>query len=338
MRPATKALLLSVVAVVAAGVAWLAVTSSGALELDRQELARRYALPTSKFVTVDKTPIHYVDEGQGPVVVLMPPSFMNLRAWDGAAADLSRDFRVIRLDFPLVGLSGPDPGGDYSTEHFLQLLHGLMQTLEVPRFSLVGTSSGGTIAFQYAARWPEQVERLVLINNAGLPRSAATDPNRARGSALSRWLLAKYKPRSYWKESLDSQMGSGKPAPESVVTMVYDLNRRSGIGGDGLLMMKQFRSLDPQAVLSKVRAPTLILWGKRNITLSHLEADVFEHWLTGAPSMVHKYDELGHYPYIEAPELVAGDIRAFLRGERDGELAQTTRVPYVKPEPAVKQE
>lgn len=338
MRPAKKALLLGCLALMTAALVWIAVISSGALELDRQELTRRHALPTSKFVSIDGTPIHYVDEGQGPVVLLMPPSFMNLRAWDGAAADLSRDFRVIRLDFPVVGLSGPDPKADYSTEHFLQLTRGLMEALSIPRFSMVGTSSGGTIAFQYAARWPEQVERLVLINNAGLPRTAATDPNRARGSAIERWLLAKYKPRSYWKDSLDSQMGTGKPAPEQFVTLVYDLNRRSGLGADGKIMIKQFRSEDPQAVLSKVRAPTLILWGKRNITLSHLEADVFEHWLTGAPSMVRKYDELGHYPYVEAPELVAGDIRSFLRGERDGELAQSTRVPYAKPEPAVGQQ
>ncbi|HNR23698.1 MAG TPA: alpha/beta hydrolase [Steroidobacteraceae bacterium] len=316
---------------VALACVWLGLVGcDGFREVPRAELEARYAVPTSKFTEVDGTRIHYTDAGAGPVVVLLPPSFMNLRVWDATAEILAREFRVIRIDFPVIGLSGPDPSQDFTMDRFADLLHGLTTTLGVEKFSLVGTSSGGIVAFQYAGRWPERVERLVLINCAGLPRTAATNPNRPRGGALSRWWRSHYSSRKARQDSMNSQMGTGRPAPAELVTIVHDLNRREGIKEDSAVMLKQFRTGDPQAALAEVRAPTMIIWGKKNITLSHLEANVFELWLSGAPSMVLKYDELGHYPYVEDPQRVAADLSAFFKGERDDELARTIRQPVAE--------
>lgn len=323
MRISMKAGCLAGLACVCLGLAGC----SGFQEVSRAELQARYAVPTSKFTEVNGTRIHYTDAGNGPVIVLLPPSFMNLRVWDATAEFLTREFRVIRIDFPVVGLSGPDASQDYTMGHFADILHALTTSLGVDKFSLVGTSSGGIVAFQYAGRWPGRVERLVLINSAGLPRTSATNPNRARGSAFSRWWRSHYSSRGTWEANLNSQMGTGKPAPEELVTLVYDLNRREGLKEDSVVMLKQFRTGDPQTVLADVRAPTLVIWGKKNITLSHLEANVFELWLSGAPSMVVKYDDLGHYPYVEDPQRVATDLGAFIKGERDGELARTIRQP-----------
>jgi len=303
---------------------WPAFAASGATpEISRAELESRYVLPSSKFVEIDGIRIHYTDAGSGPALVLLPPSYMNLRVWDATTAILARDFRVIRVDFPVVGLSGPDPDRNYTMEHFGDVLHGLTTTLGLAKFGLVGTSLGGIIAFQYAARWPERVERLVLINSAGLPRTVPLNSQRNDSSAYTH----QYPSRDEWQETLDAQMGAGKPAPAELVTLVYDLNRREGLAADSEAMLKQFRTGDPQSVLADIRAPTLVIWGKRNKTLSHLEANIFELWLSGAPSMVVKYDELGHYPYVEDPQRVAADLGAFFKRERDGELARTIRQP-----------
>ena len=42
----------------------------------------------------------------------------------------------------------------------------------------------------------------------------------------------------------------------------------------------------------------------------HLEGDVFQHWMTSAPTFLKKYEGLGHYPYVEAPERVIPDVVA----------------------------
>jgi pimeloyl-ACP methyl ester carboxylesterase len=83
-------------------------------------------------------------------------------------------------------------------------------------------------------------------------------------------------------------------------------------------------------VLAKVTAPTLILRRLGNITVSHQEADVFEHWLLSAPSFIKKYPKAGHYPYVEIEPEVSHDIRAFLAGQLDGQLRRTARLPLAE--------
>lgn len=310
----------------------VAATLSAALvfgwgSISRIELEARYALPSSHFERIDGTRVHYTDEGHGSVVLILHASFMNLRSWDAVTAKLVPDYRVIRVDLLPNSLSGPDAKGDYSIERNVALIRGLLEKLNIHDVRIVGTSSGGIYAYRYAAAWPDEVKRLVLINAAGMPRTAATNPNRPRGGPIGAWLLSHYKSRGYWRENARQQFTTGGDPPEWFIGLLYDLNRRAGLREEGVAQLKQFRIGDPQAILSKITAPTMILWGMGNITVSHLEADVFEHWLTAAPSFVKKYPRAGHYPYIEIEPDVSRDLRDFLAGSLDGQLRVSRREP-----------
>ena len=305
--------------VLAAGLGALAL-ERGWFELPLDELAARYQLPDSRFVEIDGVRVHYVDRGSGPAVVLLHASYLNLRSWDALSDELDDRFRVIRLDLSGAGLTGPDPTLGYGIERNLELVQGLLAHLELTNVSLVGTSSGGIVAFRYAALHPDQVSRLVLINSAGMPRTAATNPLRPRSTGLTAWVEARLRSRRFWEESLrDNFVPPHEPTAE-LVTMTYDMNRRAGVREISALYMKNFRTGDPQQMLGGVRAPTLVLWGLDNRTLMHLEADVFAHWLTGAPTLVRKYPGLGHYPYLEDPGLVAREIGDFLSHALDADL------------------
>lgn len=295
-------------------------------EISREALEARYADADSRFVDIDGVRLHYKDQGTGPIVVLVHASFLNLDAWSPVAAELAKTHRVIRFDMLTNGLTGDDPAQRYSIERNLEMLSGLLAHLGVTRHSIVGTSSGGIVAFRHAAAHPDRVDRLILINSAGMPRTAATNPNRPRGSALRRWIEARYKSRGYWQENLSAQFTGGTTPDPAFVTRTYDMNRRAGLAEAGAIYLRNFRTGDPQAELAKVRAPTLIAWGIGNLTVSHLEADVMVHWLTGAPSMLIKYPKLGHYAYLEEPARIATDMRDFLLGRRDADLRVTQRV------------
>jgi pimeloyl-ACP methyl ester carboxylesterase len=307
-------------------VAGAAITlTSGVLNLSLAELEARYKLPDSRFLELDGVRVHYVDQGQGPVLVLLHASFMSLHSWDDLANRLKDRYRVIRMDQLTNGLTGADPANDYSLQHNERLLEALLKHLGVTEFYLLGTSSGGTSAFRYAAAHPDQVRRLILVNSAGMPRTSVTDPNRARGNLLERWVRSHYKSLGYWRDNLRAQFGGGTPPPESLVQRVYDMNRRDTLRSEGAAMMAQFKTGDPEAVLAQVRVPTLVMWGKGNITVAHLEGDVFQHWLHNAPTLLRKYDEVGHYFYLEMPEQFAADVAAFLGGDWDSELLRISR-------------
>jgi len=284
------------------------------------EIESEYSTPESRFIDLGGVRTHYTKEGAGPVVVLLHASFMNLRAWDEVATTLADTHRVVRLDFLTSGLTGPEPNDQYSFDRNLELVEGLMQALDIEEFALVGTSSGGIVAFNYAARYPDKVSRLILINSAGLPRNASTDPNRARGNPLINWFKRRYPTHNTVRDTLDINFIEPHEPPDWLVNMTYDMQRREGLQREAALLFANFKTGEPQQVLSQVRAPTLVAWGLENQTVFHLQADVFAQWLTNAPHLVKKYPGLGHYPYIEEPARIAEDIADFVAGTMDSEL------------------
>jgi pimeloyl-ACP methyl ester carboxylesterase len=310
-------LLAAVAGITAAGL------ERGWFELPLPALVERYRLPESQFIDIDGVRVHYVDQGSGEPVVLLHASYLSLHSWDELADLLDDRYRVIRLDLSGAGLTGPDPSGRYGIERNIELVRGLVAALGLQKVAVVGTSSGGITAFRMAARFPEQVSRLVLINSAGLPRTAATNPLRPRSSRPVAWVQARLRSRRFWAQSLtDNFVPPHQPSAE-LVQRTYDMNRRAGGREITRLFLANFSTGDPQAELAQVRAPTLILWGEDNRTLMHLEAEVFAYWLSSAPTLIRKYPGLGHYPYLEDPPAVAGDMADFLAGKLDPAPSQS---------------
>ena len=296
--------------------------------LTLKELRAKYELPASRYIDVDGVDLHYVDEGSGPAVVFLHASYNGLQSWEGVTSRLKERYRTVRFDFPNYGLSGSEtkptpPELFHLIERNYEILERFVDALGLDRFALVGTSSGGSVAFRYAARHPERVERLILINSAGMPRTPNTDPLRQR-LKFAKWETMPVKPREFWELASTENFIPPHTAPDWWLDQVYDFNRRAG----ALDEQKKYRfnTGDPKTLLSQIKAPTLIMWGKDNPVVMHLEADVMEHWMTGAPTTIRKYKGLGHYPYVEDIDAVYPDIAAFLDGELDAELRRTARV------------
>jgi pimeloyl-ACP methyl ester carboxylesterase len=316
--------LLVVILLGAAGTWFAARRASSPVSL--AALEARYATPDSRFIDIDGIRVHYMDEGEGPAVVLLHASFMNLRTWDSLAASLRDRYRVIRPDFLISGLTGPDPRGEYTVERNIAIVDGLTRALGIEQFAIVATSSGGTVGFRLAAAQPDRVTRLVLINSAGMPRTAATNPNRPKGTAIDRWIEANFPTRERVRATLALNFVPPHEPPDWLVDMNHDMWRREGRAEEGALQIARFETGDPEAVLGRITAPTLILWGLENRTVMHLEADVFEHWLANAPTLKKKYPGVGHYLYLEEPAMVEQDIGAFLDGRLDDRLRRTQRL------------
>lgn len=295
------------------------------------DLRAKYADEDTRYLTIDGVEVHYRDEGEGPVVVMSHASFFNLYAWDNLAEALKKNYRVIRFDFPNAGLSGPEtkepPGGKFNLiGRNVEVMTGLVDALNLEKFDLIATSSGGSVGFRYASQFPDRVKRLVLINSAGMPRTAQTDPNRGRADT-AKWDSMAVKPLDFWEYTVNRNFPSDADAPDWFVELAFDVNRRTETTP---FSKYYFETGDPQTILSKIKAPTLLLWGMKNPTVVHLEADVIQHWMTSAPTVMKKYEELGHYPYVEDPDLVSADVLAFLAGELDDDLRVTQRVKLMR--------
>jgi pimeloyl-ACP methyl ester carboxylesterase len=316
------------------------VLTSGMLEISMEDLEAKYTLPESRWMDVDGIRVHYTDQSppgvqNPPVVVLSHASFMSLHSWESLTqALLKNGYRVIRMDYMNLGLTGSDTKGINNQERNILILQQVPEKLGVTRYHLIGTSSGGQTAFIHAGRNPERVERFVLINSGGMPRTPQSNPNRPRGSFIHQFIVANYRSYDQWKQDLENNMPSLRPVPPALIERVHDMNRRKGLRPLAAEYLRNFKTGDTAAFLAQVKAPTMIMQGMANPTLVHTEAEVQSYWMTGAPSLIKKYPKLGHYPYMESPTEVEADILAFLGGTLDDQLRQTVRAPVVAQAPA----
>ena len=133
--------------------------------------AQTLADEDSKFIEVNGLNVHYKIYGQGePAFILLHGFGASLFSWREAAEPLSQFGTVIAYDRPAFGLTerpleweGESP---YSQNSQVELVIGLMDALGVKRAILVGNSAGGTIAMLTALKYPERIERLILVDPA----------------------------------------------------------------------------------------------------------------------------------------------------------------------------
>lgn len=118
--------------------------------------------------------IHYLTAGQGPAVILLHGYTQTSRMWKPIIPLLARKFTVIAPDLPGIGDSGiPKDGLDMKTSAIR--IHALAKSLGVEKARVVGHDIGLMVAYAYAAMYPNEVEKLVLMD-AFLPGVAGWEP------------------------------------------------------------------------------------------------------------------------------------------------------------------
>ena len=274
-------------------------------------LEAKYTTPASKFLNVDGVRIHYRDEGSGPPLVLIHANFGSLLSWDGWVDALKDTHRVLRFDMTGHGLTGPDPSGDYSLERTVRLTGRFVDALGLTRFSIGGTSLGGTVAMHYAAAHPERVEHLILLS----PGALEGHRMQRAGRSVPRFanILEYITPRALARYMLTSRFGDPGKVDDKLIDQWYEMWLREGQREAILARLRSYSSADLGKVTAAVRVPTLILWGEKNPQAPVEQAEELRRMLANAPDVkVITYPGVGHMAADEAGPLIARDVRTYL--------------------------
>ena len=134
----------------------------------------------SKFATIDGIRIHYLSAGHGPAVVLLHGYTQTSRMWAPLIPELTGKFTVIAPDLPGIGESDiPKDGLDMKTAGIR--MHALAKSLGITKARVVGHDIGLMVAYAYAAQFPTEVEKLIVMDAflPGVPgwELAYNDPN-----------------------------------------------------------------------------------------------------------------------------------------------------------------
>ncbi len=289
--------------------------SLGASSRPLSELTQNYTNQDSRFIAVDNLVIHYRDEGQGPVLVLLHGVASSLQTWDGWAEQLKDSFRIIRLDLPAHGLTGPDPTRErYSTDYMVSVLDHFMNRLGIAEFSLAGNSLGGYISWNYAQAYPQKVQKLILLDAAGYPQDMPFIMNMASWPLVGE-LSTLMMPRFIIGWNLKAAYGDNDKVTDRLVKRYHDLTLRKG-NRSGLVdvfrtMKEQSSNPELGAGVTQVITPTLLMWGEED---DWVPLDIMAQFRRDLPDVRGiTYEGVGHMPMEELPVQTARDARSFLQ-------------------------
>jgi pimeloyl-ACP methyl ester carboxylesterase len=310
-----RSLLLLVAGAVFFAVLGIALTWAPDIPVD--ELKARWAQPPSTFIEVAGMQVHLRDEGPrtDPVpIVLLHGTSASLHTWEGWARALKDQRRVIRMDLPGFALTGPNRQDDYSIDTYVLFVRAFLDKLGLERVVLGGNSLGGQIAWATAAKMPERVQRLILVDASGYPLDSIKDQRvpigfRLMGIPGLRLLAQHTLPRGVIESSVRNVYGDPSKVTPELIDLYADMTRREGNRHALARRFEQGYTGDV-TLLAKIKAPTLILWGSKDRLLPPEWGQRFAHDIPNAKLVM--LDGLGHVPQEEDPARSVAEVRRFL--------------------------
>jgi 2-hydroxy-6-oxonona-2,4-dienedioate hydrolase len=245
------------------------------------------APPPEKVAAVFGQNLHYYEAGEGPVVILLHGLGGGKEAWMGSFGALAAQHHVYAID--QIGFGRSDkPLLEYKIATFVDFLQGFMQTQNIAKATLVGNSLGGWIALDFAAQHPGMVEKLVLVDSAGLPWTQ-TFPADLNPSSVAGM-----------RAMLESVFYDKKMLTDEVVLQAFTNHVRSNEGYTIQRTLAGFATSQfEDTKLASIHAPTLVVWGRQDGLIPLASGKKLQDGIPGATLVL--IEECGHAPEIEKP-------------------------------------
>lgn len=310
-----------VLGVIAGVIALVVVGGAAALyrpDIPYEKLEAKYAAPTSKYVELPGgVRMHYRGDGDAakPTVMLVHGFGDSFLSWARWIEVLSPDFHVITIDLPGHGLTRAPAGYAPSSDAFADLVDAFAAKQGLPPFAIVGNSMGGGVAWQVAARYPQRVNALVLVDAAGWPASTLKKPPaafRMLQSPTGIFLLKHFETKPLTEPALKADVVHKGLITSEFVDRWIEVQRAPGHRDILMGMRPGQHSVATEAVLSKITAPTLVIHGDQDVIIEPEAGRKFAKAIPGAKLIT--YADAGHLPQVDVPDRSAADVAAFLKG------------------------
>ena len=259
--------------------------------------------------------VHVRDEGprEDPApIVLLHGTGSSLHAWEGWAQALKDKHRVVSLDLPGFGLTGPSPDGIYSIDRDIATVIGVLDKLGIGVCVLGGNSLGGTIAWRTALAHPSRVAKLILVSSGGYRYELTSRP---LGFQLldipgMGWLLHNTLPRFLVVQGYRNVVGDPSTVTDAMVNCSIELTQREG---NRRALIDRSRQCRPGALSERIpelKLPTLVLWGGKDRLIPVEYGRRFHKDIAGSKLVI--FDDLGHDPEEEDPARTVAAVEQFL--------------------------
>lgn len=248
--------------------------------------------------------LNYIQEGEGPDLVLIHGVGSRAADWDSASQILQQTFRILRYDLRGHGTSGAPPG-PYVIEDFADDLIALLDHLNVERPHIAGFSLGGLIAQSIALSHPDRVDRLALLS------TVAGRIKEERDRVVGRLDFIKNShPADYFDQSVGRWFTEAfqKANPDVVQGRKQTVSSMDGAAYAAAYYALAMTDFGEQ--LAGISARTLVATGEGDIGSNPRMAGFMAETIPG--SRLEILGGLRHSILLEAPEQVASLLSEFL--------------------------
>ncbi len=272
-----------------------------------------------RYVDVEGVRTRYWLAGEsGLPVVLIHGLGAAAEIWQFNIDALASRHRVYVPDLPGYGRTGEPERMNYSPEGYSRFLMGFMNSLGMGRAALVGHSLGGGVALRAVLDHPELVERLILVNSAGLGREVSLPLRMASLPFFERVFVKP--PLWVFKRFLRRLVYDPAVITPEFARLYYELffqPKTIHAFAEILRAICTLRGARPGIVepiregLGTIRTPTLVIWGRQDRILPSSQAFDAAARIPGA--RLHVFEHCGHMPNVEYPEEFNRLVLEFLK-------------------------
>lgn len=250
-----------------------------------------------KNITINGLNFHYTVQGSGSPIVLMHGWGCNLTTLASIEKVAAENHTVYNVDFPGFGES-EEPHEVWGVELYTQLIEKFIEAEGIENPILLGHSFGGRVGILYSSR--NKVKKLILVDAAGVkPHRSLKYYFKVYTYKLGKKLM----PLIYGK----------KGAQERIEQM--RAKRGSSDYNNASPMMRAILSKvvneDLKHCMSKISAPTLLIWGENDTATPLRDAQIMEKLIPDAGLV--SFPGCGHYSFLDNPIQFAAVLRSFIK-------------------------
>jgi len=287
----------------------------GQKDIPLEELKTKYTNNSSIFTSINNMNVHYCDEGlrnDSIPIILIHGTGSSLHTFDNWSSKLSKTKRVVRMDLPGYGLTGPFPNRNYSKNNYVNFIKSFLDTLKIKKCILAGNSLGGNIAWLFTAKFPSKVKKLILIDASGYPNKSKDIPIafKLAQTPIINKAFTYITPRFIAKKSVENVYADKSKVTTELVNRYFELTLRKG--NRQAFVDKLAIKPDPNQheKIKTITQPVLILWGEEDMLTPVEMANRFDKDLNNSTLNILK--NVGHVPMEESPHKSLDYVLNFL--------------------------
>jgi pimeloyl-ACP methyl ester carboxylesterase len=278
-----------------------------------EELKLVYVNNESEFMPLMGMNVHYRDQGNpndSVPLILIHGTSSSLHTFEEVVKRLDQTRRVITLDMPAFGLTGPNATNEYSFKYYSQFLDSFLTKLEIPLCDIGGNSLGGGIAWQFTSYFPNKVRKLILIDATGYPvmNVKGSLGFKIASTPVINNVMLFITPKALVSASLKGIYQDPNIINQEQIDRFHDMAIAKGNRKALLAIFKKGLEQEPDKIKT-IQKPTLIIWGDKDGLIPVQNAYLFNKDIKGSKLAI--LSNIGHVPMEEDPTKTAALINEF---------------------------